>query len=241
MPAIDPNRLRRQIEELRLQVGDPSGLRRSIVRLVEEYSDRTRRQGRRESTVPGSVHRSVLQALQEALANDPDAAAQAAEALWRAEPTEAKLLAAGLLGPQHGSFAADLAERWATQGPPAKVIEAVGEFALTGWRRGDPGEFLQRAQTWLGDRNRLLALYSLRSAVRDPEFEDLPAVFQLLSGLAGGVRGESKRAFVQLIHALEARAPRETARFLDEEVQTGDPNPAWMTTLLKGSTERSPR
>ena len=95
MPAIDPNRLRRQIEELRLQVGDPSGLRRSVVRLVEEYSDRTRRQGRRESTVPGSVHRSVLQALQEALGNDPDAAAQAAEALWRAETTEAKLLAAG--------------------------------------------------------------------------------------------------------------------------------------------------
>ena len=241
MPAIDANRLQRQLEDLRRQVDEPIGLRRAVVRLVEEYSDRTRRPGGREPILPGPIHRSVLRTLQAALAHDPEAAARAAEALWRATPMEAKLLAAGLLGPQLGSFVPDMAERWAMQGPPARVIEAIGESALTGWRQSNPREFLQRAETWLGDRRRLLALYGLRSAVRDPGFEDLPAVYQLIRGLGSGVRGESKRAFVQLIHALRARAPGETARFLDQEQRSGGPNAGWVSALLTGSAEPSPR
>jgi len=241
MPAIDPSRLAQQVAKLQAVAADPAELTHAVTKLLDEYVDRTRRLPLEDSAVPAPVHRAILHTLQGALENDPDAAARAAAALWQATPVAAKSLAAGLIGSCPGSSAADLAETWATEAVPPRVIQLLGEVGLTSWRRLHPSEFLQRAEGWLADRRRLLALYGLRAAVQEAEFEDLPAVFQLLDGIGGRVRGESKRAFGLLIKALASRSANETAQFLVEQVEAGVPGTAWMRALLSDRAFPSPR
>ena len=240
MPAIDPDRLARQLADLAPLASDPSALATAVIKLADEYVDRTARRPAEESGLPGPVHRAVLHALQLALKNEPEAAARAAEGLWRKAPIAAKLLAAGLLGSYPDGFAADLAQDWAADTVLGEVIRQLGEVGLTTWRRTHPSEFLERAEDWLAGRPRLLALYALRAAVQESEFEDLPAVFRLLDGVGGRVRGESKRVFTRLIEALAIRSASETAQFVLGQVASGGSGTAWMRALLSDRASRSP-
>jgi len=241
MPAIDPSRLARQVADLQAVAADPAELTQAVAKLLDEYVDRTHRLPLEDSTVPAPVHRAVLHALVGALEDDDEAVARAAAALWRATPIASKSLAASLIGSCPGRSAADLAEAWAAEAVPPGVIQLLGEVGLTSWRRMHPSEFLQRAEGWLADSRRLLAFYGLRAAVLEPEFEDLPAVFRLLDGIGGRVRGESKRAFGLLIKALASRSANETAQFLVEQAEAGTPGTAWMKALLSDRAFRSPR
>ena len=241
MPVIDPSRLAQQVAQLQAVAADPAELTQAVAKLLDEYVDRTRRLPLEDSPVPAPVQRAILHSLHGALGNDPDAVARTAAALWQAGPIAAKSLAAGLIGSCPGGSAADLAQTWATEAVPPRVIQLLGEVGLTSWRRTHPSEFLQRAEGWLADRRRPLALYGLRAAVQEAEFEDLPAVFQLLDGIGGRVRGESKRAFGLLIKALATRSANETAQFLVEQVEAGVPGTAWMRALLSDRAFPSPR
>lgn len=241
MPAIDPGRLARQVADLQALAADPAELTQAVTRLAGEYLVRTRREPDAEASLPPPVHRAILHALQLTLGNAPEAGARVAARLWGARPVAAKLLAAGLVGSYTEDFAADQVEAWATEAVPAVVIRQLAEVGLTGWRRAHPGEFLQRATGWLGDRRRLLALYALRATVQESDFEDLPAVFELLDGVGSRLRGESKRAFGLLIKALASRSEVETAQFLAEQMEQGDAGMAWMKTLLSDRASRLPR
>ena len=241
MPAIDPLRLARQVVDLQSLAADPAELTRAVTRLTGEYLVRARREPAPEASLPPPVHRAILHGLQVTLGTDPEAGARAAAALWGATPVAAKLVAAGLIGSYSDDFAAGLVEAWASEAVPARVIQQLAEVGLTGWRRAHPGEFLRRAAGWLGDRRRLLALYALRAAVQEADFEDLPAVFALLDGVGGRLRGESKRAFGLLIKALASRSEVETAQFLAEQMERGGAGTAWMKTLLSDRPFRSSR
>lgn len=241
MPAIDPGRLARQVADLQAVAANPAELTQAVIKLLDEYGDRTRRLASEDSPVPAPVERAILRALQGALENDTDAVARTAAALWQAAPIAAKSLAAGLIGSYPGSAAADLAETWATEAVPPGVIQLLGEVGLTSWRRMHPSDFLERVEGWLADRRRLMALYGLRAAVQEAEFEDLPAVFQLLEGIGGQVRGESRRALGLLIKTLATRSANETAQFLVEQVEAGVPGTAWMRALLSDRAFTSPR
>ena len=232
MPAIDPGRLARQVADLQPLAADPAELAQAVTRLAGEYLVRTRREPEVGFSLPPPVHRAILHALELALANDPEAGARAAAALWKATPVATKLLAAGLIGSYAEDFAADQVESWAAEVVPARVILQLGEVGLTRWRRTHPAEFLLRSEGWLGDRRRLLALYALRASVQESEFEDLPAVFQLLDGIGSRLRGESKRAFGLLINALGSRSEGETAQFVVEQVERGGAGSVWMKSLL---------
>ncbi|MGH2621317.1 MAG: hypothetical protein ACRDHG_12225 [Anaerolineales bacterium] len=233
MPAIDPARLARQVADLQPLATEPAQLTQAVTRLAGEYRVRTRHAPEEESWLPPPVHRAILHALRLALGSDSAAGGRAAAALWEATPVAVKLLAAGLIGSYAEDFAADLAEAWATESVPAELVQQLGEVGLTSWRRTHPAEFLQRAEAWLGDRRRrLLALCALRAAAQETEFEDLPAVFQLLDGIGGRLRGESKRAFGLLIKTLAGRSGAETSQFLEEQMERGGAGTAWMKTLL---------
>ena len=240
MPAIDPVRLARQVADLQPLAADPAELTQAVIRLAGEYLVRARHEPEEESPLPPPVHRAILNALRLALGPDPDAGRRAAAALWAAKPVAAKRLAAGLIGCYAETFTADLAEIWATESVPAEVIRQLGEVGLTHWRRAHPEEFLQRAEAWLADRRRLLALYALRAAVQEAEFEELPAVFHLLEGIGDRLRGEPKRAFGLLIKALAGRSEIETAQFLTEQMERGGGVTAWMKSLLPDRAFRSP-
>ncbi len=212
MPAIDPNRLARQVEDLIAQPDSPVQIARVVRDLVEEYSDQTR------SSVP-SVPTPVIRALRGALQQHEQVKA-ISEALWEESLPDTRLLAAGLLEQIEDAEVAVTAKRWASQNVPIEIVRELGARGLAGWRRADPNEFMDRVKSWLDEprgRARVLALYALRERVSDPDFEDLPSILSLLEGRLGGVRGEMREAMVALITALEKVAPEETVNFLNEE------------------------
>lgn len=212
MPAIDPNRLARQVEDLIAQPDEPDRIARAVRDLVEEYSDQAR------SSVP-TVPTPVIRALRGALQQHEQPKA-ISEALWEVSLPDTRLLAAGLLERIEDPEAAATAKRWAGQNVPIEIVRELGARGLAGWRRANPAGFLDQITSWLDERRgrgRVLALYALRERVSDPDFEDLPSIFALVEGRLSGVRGEMREAMVALITALEKAAPVETVNFLNEE------------------------
>jgi hypothetical protein len=212
MPAIDPNRLARQVEDLIAQPDEPDRIARLVRDLVEEYSDQTRSS---VPTVPAPVIRALRGALQQH--EQPKAIS---EALWEVSLPDTRLLAAGLLERIREPEAAATAKRWAGQNVPIEIVRELGARGLAGWRRADPVGFLDQITLWLDEqrgRGRVLALYALRERVSDPDFEDLPSILALVEGRLSGIRGEMREAMVALVTALEKVAPEETINFLNDE------------------------
>ena len=89
MPAIDPNRLARQVEGLIALPDEPVKIARVVRDLVEEYS------GHSKSSVP-SVPRPVIRSLRGALQQHAQPMA-IGEALWKESLPDTQLLAAGML------------------------------------------------------------------------------------------------------------------------------------------------
>lgn len=212
MPAIDPNRLARQVDDLLGMPGDPEQIARTVRDLVEEYSDQTR------SPVP-TMPRPVIRALRGALLQHEHPKA-ISEALWEVSLPDTKLLAAGMLEQIEEPEVAVIAKRWAGQNVSIDIVRELAARGLAGWRRADPAAFQDQIISWLDEhrgRGRVLALYGLREGINDPDFEDLPSIFSLLEGRLSGVRGEMREAMVSLITALEKMAPEETLNFLNDE------------------------
>lgn len=213
MPAIDPDRLTRQLEELRTRSNDPEQIARGVQNLTEEYSGQTGSSG-----LPVPVMRSLRATLH--LLGQPKAIS---EALWKSGMRDSQVLAAGLLGRIEDPDVAATAEKWVGQNVPIEIVRELGDRGLSGWRRANPKGFMNQLTGWLEDRkrrSRVLAVYALRGRVRDPDFEDLPSVLGLVEGRLTGVRGEMREAWVALITALAKVAPEETARFLNDEEST---------------------
>lgn len=223
MPAIDPERLLRQMQEIESLPNDSSSVARAVLEVLEEYSDPAR------PSTP-SVPKPVIRSLRTTLHRREEVLA-IAESLWRKGSPDARLLAAGLLEVVVEPKVASIAEKWAGGRVLIEIVRELGERGLTGWRRSDPPAFLSRIEKWLESglrRTQVLALYALRARAFDEDFEDLPSVLELLHGRLSGARGEVKEALTYLVLALASVAPDETAIFLDDE----DPSP--LVKSLKG-------
>jgi len=212
MPAIDPHRFASQLDNLRSQSTDPDQIARLVQELFEEYSDQNKSS---VPTVPSPVIRSTRAALHQL--GQPTAIS---EAIWKGGLPDSRLLAAGLLERIADPAVASTAERWAGQNVSIEIVRELGERGLSGWRRTDPAGFMIQIARWLDDRkrrSRVLAVYALRARLRDSDFEDLPAILELIEDRLAGVRGEMREALVALITALAEVAPEETASFLADE------------------------
>jgi hypothetical protein len=233
MSAVNPSRLAMEVEELGDLVTDPAALRRACLNLLDFYADRTQRSGsstvKRSASKAFHVPRPVVRALSiklKALTQaKPDIAWPAASALWEAGYREMRALAIAILNVQTDPSVPQMAEVWASNCSDHTLQAMLSGTGLEGWRRADSAKFLTQVEAWSNateNRIRVFALLSLHAAVDDPNFEDLPTVFQLCEGLAGKVRGEERRALYALVTALAHRSPPEAARFLTDELARGD-------------------
>jgi hypothetical protein len=232
MPAIDPLRLEREIDQLVEAIDDPIAIRRESLDLLAFYADRTRRsasaKGARGSTKSFGVPRPVLRILGHALhqraPKKPVAALAAADSLWQAGYRETQFMAAALLGGLKGDEVPAWAEEHVGGCKDYAALQELAERGLAGWRTGSREDFLSRASVWLETTNarlRGLALLALAVEVATPTFEDLPSVFRMARGQADSVRGETRQALFALVRALAQRSPPETARFLLDDLPDG--------------------
>ena len=229
MPAVNPERLRQQVEDLLTLLGDQVALKRRCLDLLDYYADHTRRSlasgGVKDAEgvfgVPRPVVRALSQGLRSRTQQKPALILPTATVLWEAGYRETRLLASAILGGIQQMEVAQWAEARASNCDDSVVLMELASQGLAGLREADPTAFLDRASKWLNSTHRwlrLFALMALHSAVENPTFEDLPTVFRLLSGVSEKARGESRQVLYALLRTLTRRSPPESARFLLDEL-----------------------
>ncbi len=232
MTAINPERLKKQVDHLLDTVSDPVELQRGCIELLNFYADRTLKSiatgeaDERYHTfgAPKPLMRALSFGLRTRLKEHPTSSFSAAAALWEAGYRETRVLASAILGELNGEEVPVWAEAWALECDDQIALWELANQGLVSWRRADPTSFLERVRNWLSStqkRHHSFALFALQSAVEDPYFEDLPTIFRLLDGITGRFTGALFHGLNQLINALARRSPLEAARFLMDELAHG--------------------
>jgi hypothetical protein len=232
MPAIDPERLKKQVDSLLDVVSDPVELQRGCIELLDFYADRTLKsiaireadETYRAFGAPKPLMRALIFGLRTRLGEQPTLSFPAAAALWEAGYRETCVLASAILGDLNGEEVPGWAETWALECDDQIALEELANQGIASWRKANATAFFERVEMWLGSTEKKLqsfALLVLHSAVKDPSFEDLPTVFRLLDGTTGRYDGALFYALNRLIDALATRSPPETARFLMDELGRG--------------------
>ncbi len=234
MPAINPERLGREIGLISERFNRPDELRREVLGLLDFYADRAKRPGAATHAddvpwnfgIPKPVQRSLAKTLSACGVRDPGSALTAAQSLWQAGYRETCLLALAIVSGQTGPEVADWIEAHILEAQDSRVLHDAAGVGLEGWRLTDPPAFLRRAIGWSrGQETRLqtFGLLALAAAVDDPRFEQLPGLLRGLAGLRSAPRGESRRALNDLVNSLARRTPPEAARFLLDEIERHSP------------------
>lgn len=248
LPAIDPERLEREIGLISGVFDQPDELRRKVLDLLDFYADRAKRPGAATHAddvpwdfgIPKPVQRALAKALSVCGVRRPDAALTAAESLWQAAYRETRLLALAILSGQTRPEVADWIEVHILEAQDSRVLKEAAGVGLEGWRLADPPALVQRALGWTrGAETSLqtLGLMALAAAVDDPRFEQLPSLMRGLAGLGPAPRGDSRRALGDLVNSLARRTPPEAARFLLDEIDRRSPG---IDRLVRGSLDMFP-
>lgn len=231
MPAVDLERLARQIEGVLNARTDPHALARGCLDLLEFYRDRSRHSlvGPRAAArarglgAPRPVVRALGQALRQAARDRPQETLALAAALWQRGARETRSLAIMLLPEVSGDEAAAWAEPRAAACDDFELLDELATSGLGRWRRERPPGFLQTAGRWLKADSvglRALALLTLRAAADAPNTDAIPAIFHLLPDGLAGHRGISRKALLRLLETLARRSPQETARLMLDHLQS---------------------
>lgn len=237
MPAVQLARLKAEIQKLSWQFTNPVEFERGLRDLLERYADRVYRPGEtlqfQKRTpayrAPAIVLRQLELDLERLCRENPGAALLLAETLWKQPYLEPRLLAAFLLGRAPLSPPEAALERlrlWCQASEDMRLIDEVLKRGSARTRQEQPEQWLQFCRQWLEERklhSQRLGLRALLPAIHDREFENLPPVYPLIAPFLQseptGVQGELK----EVLQALAARSPKETAFFLRQLLSIGLP------------------
>ncbi len=227
MPAIDLARLKKQAAALGDLFDRPAPFLRELHETLDFYVNRTLRQA--ENVAPASVLRTyhtppvILRQLETELAPlaaaRPDQALDLADRLWDEGWLEMRLLAAFLLGklpPREERLLARLTA-WTMQIRDSSVRAALLTTSLARLRKETPELFLTLVSEWLNpERHRMWpnGLQALLPLVNDPDFHNLPPVFEIIEPVVEAAPALIQSELAELITALYEASPTETAYFL---------------------------
>ncbi|NLG71117.1 MAG: DNA alkylation repair protein [Chloroflexi bacterium] len=244
MPAIQPARLRQQAALLAESFHEPESFLRSLHHLMEFYADRAHRPGRSGTPAPllpaYHVRPPVLRQLWLELApharEDPQAALRLCSALCDHGYQETRLLAIHLLGVipvQDPDFILGKVNEWLGAKSDLLLVDAMLEHGFAGLRGSCPGVLLEQIEKWLQSDRQHEQRYGLRALlpfIRDPEFENMPVIFRLVTPYCRVIPSAGLRPdILDIIAALARRSPPETSFFLRELLYTPEsPDTPWL-------------
>lgn len=252
MPAIDLARLRKQANRLADFFFLPDEFIKHLREMLEFYVNYTLR--KKENVAPGSnlktyrtppaVLTHIENELRAAAEANPHFALELADALWDEGALETRLLAAFLLGripPQEERLLPRLTA-WTQQIRDPDVRAALLSTSLERMRKETPDQFLilvreylhpERPRTW---SNGLQALIPMAA---DTEFENLPALFDLVEPVVEEAPPLLQNDLADLIVALYRASPSETT-FMLKHVLSNSQNPTTAITLRRISSNFPP-
>ncbi|MBN2556303.1 MAG: DNA alkylation repair protein [Anaerolineales bacterium] len=229
MPAVDPARLKREMEHLRATLPDLDRFQREALDLIQRYEDKTQRPARslrtgRVFSTPLPMIKMLARELGSDLEDNPDLHLQAADALWDSANIELRYAAIQMAAYRTGPDVPALAERWARGCETFEVLDELADTGIGAWRDASSDLFLPQVEIWLDKpwiRVQTFALLALKHAAGQQAFQDLPTVFRLLHPVDRFERREARRALIQLVEELARRSPQEAAFFVIDELQQG--------------------
>lgn len=245
MPAIDLARLRKQANRLVDFFFLPEDFLKYLREMLEFYVNYTLR--KKEDIAPGSnlptyrtppvVMRQIENAIGPTAMENPHYALELADLLWDEGYIETRLLAAFLLGripPQEERLLARLTA-WTQQVRDPSVRGALLTTSLARMRKETPDEFLVLISEWLHPaRQRLWSngIQALLPMITDPDFENLPPVYDLAKPIIEAAPGILQNDLGNLINAFYRASPSETGYYLREIIENS-PNPLTVVTLRR--------
>jgi hypothetical protein len=230
MPAIQPEQLQRQIEDLIGLAYDPRSFIRSTMNLLDYYADRTKRP--RSSTakieiakilrVPRPVMRTLCQRILQFDGGDAERWLEIGRGLWSQAIREARQVAACTLAKSPEELISNEVEAWAIVCEDDEALTHLTTMGLRAWRVKNQQRFYASVEAWLLDprvRIRHLAILALHARSGDDDFDELPMVLEYLAGLSTHVRGSSQRSLTSLIRQLAQISAPEVAKYLINELE----------------------
>ncbi len=252
MPAIDLARLKKQTARLADLFDQPDAFLRALRETLEYYVNHTMREA--GAVAPSSVLETyrtpsvILKQIENEISpkavRQPEQALDLADRLWDEGSLEMRLLAASLLGklpPQEDRLLVRLTA-WTQQVRDSSVRGALVTTSLIRLRRETPDRFLSLVAEWLNpERQRLWpnGIQALIPLVQDPNYHNLPPVFDMLESIVMAAPAIIQNELADLLSALYEASPTETAFFLQQILE--DPAATMTAVTLRRISPSLPK
>jgi hypothetical protein len=149
--------------------------------------------------------------------------------LWTDKYLEIKHLAAILIGLIPASLEDEILarmSRWGKSTPERSILDILFRDGTRQLRKSASTKWIHTIDSWVqsnSPRDLTSSIRALISLVRDPEFENLPVVYNMFSNLTSSFLSFPERDFQDLLLALFEREPKETLFFLKQLLTIGIP------------------
>lgn len=236
MPAVDPTRLRFQIEALMKHFQSPPNFHRHLRNLFSLYANRALRSGDTTALkplepryqLPQPVLRQLELDLQPHIKADPQSALELADELWQDNYFEIQQTAIIILNLVPANSSEPILERlnkWLTPG----LDKTLTSFLLSAGTRVLQLSFPDSWETFIetllrsNDRKTIAqGIQGLTEGMKRTAFKNLPAVFRLVSPFIRNPDSAYRRELEALVQALADRWPTETAYFLKQALSISE-------------------
>ncbi len=228
MPAVQLIRLKTQLEGLSRQFSRPVDFVESLRNILDQYSDRTYRPGQAVQPapsadrfqVPNIVIRQLELAIQSWASQTPQYGLEIADRLWTESKYEMRLAGIMILGALPPEQIQEVQTRLAQWGEPQEnwiYLDTLFTQGTKRIRKDNPTLWLDQIKTWIysGDTSKYkLGLEALLPFIRDPAFENMPVIFNLITGPLQEQPKTLQRELTDVLAELAKKSPTETAYFL---------------------------
>jgi len=224
MPAVDRLRLQTQIRLVVQTFASADEFVKRLSELYDYYSDRSydpAGSGQRYPTlqsynVTPLATRQFEFEFSRLCQENPLSSLDVIDRLWLHEKVEPRKLAAYLLGKMPLQYFPQVIERlqtWAKPTEDRNLILYLQEFGTDRLRHEAIEPWLKQIDKWLESHHshdQVFGLQSLLPLISDPEFHDLPRVFNMLDSLLINPGSRILYTLQNVIEALAKRSPVET-------------------------------
>jgi len=246
MPAVEIEKLSRQVRLVAEKFGSPYDLLPALRDLFEAYADRTFRAG---SVLHGAVTLPeyhlpplLMPLLEKELGKfcqaNPFTSLEVIDLLWKEPYREPRILASSLLGKipiSHASQVIDRLLHWAVSINNPTLTEIIIRKGSQTLRSQLVDEWLEIIQLWLDSGNEAenrLGLSSLTTLIQDHTFTDLPRAIALFMPYLRQTHPDNMTLLQKAIESLARRTPGETVYILKQVIATS-PNPNLLRLLRR--------
>jgi hypothetical protein len=238
MPAIELKRVREQINQITWLYTQPDAFQRGLRDLFEFYANPIYRSGQTSRSavllptyrIPPLLLQQLELALYPLCQENPKAALTLADTLWQDPYLEPRLIAAYLIGQMPVTLSEETTGRlvtWSTTSQPKPLLEALLAKGTTKLRMEAPQILYELASTWLSateGSKQALGLQLLHPLVQDPQFENLPEIFNRIKAPLLNISSRNQTEALHIIQDLARRSPMETAYFLRQIISLSTTN-----------------